>query len=832
MSFVQARKLLSVIVLGALVACGPNANEQADEPVRVSIPQSEIEESATETIEPAGDFDAVFDFDYQTAWAMVEEREQLTGHPHTLIETAQGPKIVPYVEAEGMAVVGGDVVLGSVADVQAWRTSGPVRGVAFNNVWFSDGNINWFTEPPSKNGLGAPGRAAVAEAESFLNTRTPVNFHRVTNKADSNLELKLKGLINVPGGTTWMYWISWTNPLISFADDPSSGTVLHEMGHALGFAHEFQRSDRDDFADMSECATADQFNFGRVTAAWKGTNTADNMSPFDNHSIMNSGYGCVEFTTTPAVNARVYRGHTNPESIHDINSLYRMYGNALSTSMVAQRMGHATASGDFDDDGYPDFVVASSMAASNNTRTMVLNFYRGVEIDPNEDAMQFRWMPWFAHVLGSAPADAQQVNLVAGDFNGDGIDDLATGLPWANNDLGEVRLLFVNLLPVDGADDETEFAPWGRQGVRTTVTLNASSFGLSPNVGLRLGAALASGKLSRGADERGEGNYDDLLIGAPGYSVNMGPRIQQYSGAVVHLRGTTDETPAAGNFSTYQLIRHPGWDIGFGKSIATIANFCEQTSSPDKDGIVIGAPQGNAAFVYGCASTSNHALQMPTRVASLAGAVGSQFGFSVEGTSLRRSVNGAFTSKYYVAVGSPKFEASGTRTGRVSLYDISDVGAVLSARHFAPSTDDGAEFGYAVKARQRSDASTMDPINDLMLAISAPNANIGSTEAGKVFLWQPFNADGSNQSTALVREPSSPDADQRYGESLTAIGHRRNFEHAGFVVGSPYSREQFATFTHASGSVDLLLDANTSSHAWDTRRIHINPNTSGDRAPN
>lgn len=834
MKWNDAKKLM--LLMAALSGgCGQGDQTSASS-VGLVDRATDTSEPLVEQVDAPGDRAVQFDIDYPTAWAKVDERIQATGQPHTLLETARGPLIVPYIESEGQAVFGGDVVLGEAREVAAWqRRGGPVRGVAFNNVWFSDGRVRWWTDVPSQNGLGTAGINAANSAGDFLNSRTPVDVARVTDKSDSNLELKLKGLVNVPGGSTWMYWISWTNPLISFSDDPSRGTVLHEMGHALGFAHEFQRVDRDAFVDLADCATIDSFNFGKVTGAWKGTNTADNLSPYDYGSVMDDGYGCVERTGSNPVSTISYRGLNNPESMHDINSLYRMYADPLGSSSVTKRFGHATASGDFDDDGYPDFVVAATLPQSATGQyASVLYFYRGVELDPSEDTLQYRWMPWFYYQLEIAPEDDLQVELAVGDFNGDGIDDLAAGLPWANNDMGKVKLLFVNKVPDSAADDETRWAPWGRKGVRQVVTLDAERFGLSSQNDLRLGASLAAGKLSKGATVRGDGNYDDLLIGAPGYFFQAAPRLPTTYGAVVHLRGTNDETPEDSDFSTYQVIKNQqGRDIGFGKSVATIANYCVVTSGDDKDGFVVGAPQGGAAYVYGCASSTTGALMMPSRLASLTDSASAMFGFSVEGTSLRRQENGVWGSKFYVMVGAPKFESNGKKVGRVSLYDISKTGAVNSTRSMTPSSaNDGAAFGHAVKARQRSDSTSNAPINDLMLAIGSPGMNVGNVNAGKVYLWQPFNADGSNHSTALLREPSSPDADQRYGDSISVIGHRRNFEHAGFVVGSPASRELFVATNYTAGSVDLLLDNDTDSHEWETRRMHINADTRGDRAPN
>lgn len=729
--------------------------------------------------------------------------------------------------------------LSAAAGLASLLAAGQALATApYRAVWYPDGTIHWFNKSAENaQDSGEPRSENIRTALDYLEEHSPLSISEVSSEGSANMKFTTNIILPAGSGMCDGYWDETTsdaNKNIDFGPGStvSASTVLHEVGHSLGFPHEFQRSDRDSFVDV--CFNVDPWNYGKQGSAY-WPDPFYTLAPYDFASIMHEGYdSCVTPLSGMDEQTRVYSGVTNLLSVHDINSIYRMYGKSIGMNEDGDRFGHAVATGDYDDDGIQDIAVAKSDVNSDSTTTIIVMFYRGVETDSSESGPGTRYVPWFARTIGTTSLSNPNTALATGDFNGDGIDDLAVGQPWYDAFKGRVQILFVNSGFSDSNQPSPLRAPWGRKEVRETFTIAPADVGLSSTAQGKFGFALASARLT--ASQSNSTPYDDLIIGAPLYSVTG-----HAGGAVAIVKGSEQATVHDFALGSTTILYNPGSSGDeYGKSITPIPGFCSAggaTADLYNDTFLAGAPGYSSdtgrVYLYGCATNAGHSLLTPSVLQSITGPqTGARYGQAVAGFR-RRTSSSSTTYKYYAAIGAPSYSGSSPnpRSGIVYVDEYTiGTGAKTFIADFRPSTrSNDDEFGASLAVQQHVVSSAIaEGGKEVYLGIGMPGTQVSGIAAGKVYVWRPWNSDGSINGSASVISASNPTslAETRLGDAIATL--RDLDANGGFVAGAPESREPDNT---NSGSAKVILNTATSTFSWTTWSDDIDEETEGDHRP-
>jgi hypothetical protein len=171
------------------------------------------------------------------------------------------------------------------------------------------------------------------------------------------------------------------------------------------------------------------------------------------------------------------------------------------TAQTNDHFASVLAAGDFDGDGWDDLAIG----APNDLSTAgVVNVLYGTKQGLTDDGNQLWYQDAWGVIGTSSPGNEFGAALAVGDYDDDGYDDLAVGVP--GNGLAGASEAGVVIVLYGGANGLTSTGSdrWSQKGPKIAD---------EPNPGDRFGAALAAG------DYDGDG-FDDLAIGAPGERVD------------------------------------------------------------------------------------------------------------------------------------------------------------------------------------------------------------------------------------------------------------------------------------------------------------------------
>ncbi|MCA9658760.1 MAG: FG-GAP repeat protein, partial [Myxococcales bacterium] len=360
-----------------------------------------------------------------------------------LFNGPHGATWVPYTIVGDDVMIGDDVLLGTVEEVLGddGELASRALGESTLSARWPDGIVYYDVDLE----VGIPNASVIYDTLDRLEAALPLRFvldQNATNKVYFELWDESYGLstgIGMNGGVQ----------KIKLPQSVNARTVAHEMLHALGLFHEQQRPDRDNYVDYHEECVREggEGNFTKMYSE-------NALGPYDLASLMHyrGTSQCEKDEDDKCIcDTLTYKGTDDPVvsptsgcdqnadpicffSDLDVGAIWTMYGDFFDDVATAyDYLGWSMTAGDFDGDGLDD--IASSAVLAEGWRGKVMTFKGSYGIANGMwEAIDPGIVPWRVfrrsdYFETPEAGDLFGMSLVAGDFDGDGFDDLAIGAP-------------------------------------------------------------------------------------------------------------------------------------------------------------------------------------------------------------------------------------------------------------------------------------------------------------------------------------------------------------------------------------------------------------------
>ncbi len=415
------------------------------------------------------------------------------------VNTPDGPMTITYLVQNGHAIHEGDVDLGPVEELHRLRGGAANLGERWPNSTVYYRMDDDFTGVVCGEAMTncESARTRVRTVLAQMEEKLPLRFVEDTNETADNYvtfdwapsDSNFGGVadhVGMDGGEQTIKFRSGHtddpfNPhwFESYNRQPNAGTIRHEMLHAVGLWHEQSRQDRDTFMTFNEsCVQDDQ------TSQFDIKSGATSVGPYDFNSIMH--YGATSYCVA-------WPDILGPDPDGD---------GCVCKPLVPKVSGAVIGAGEN---------PAGFSIEDTNT------LYR-----------------MYARSAGtSSAADHYGKAVAIGDFDGDGYDDLAVGVP----DEERITGFFPNFQTVTNAGTVMLYKGTSNGPVEWTL-LSEVQYSGSYTANARFGTSLVA--LDIDAD-----GIDDLAVGAPGANGN--------AGAVFTFLGTKTEKPFPHRMLTQDL---------------------------------------------------------------------------------------------------------------------------------------------------------------------------------------------------------------------------------------------------------------------------------------